>query len=112
MTAEAQAGGAGESVLCAKCDHSNPLDLEVCAHCGAHLYVFCRFCGKKNPRAARRCSCGADLHRPRRRRSAGKAARKRVRLTVLILGFVALALSMVYAVGWLVYWLRSWHFLG
>lgn len=53
-----------EVVYCARCDHQNPWEFKTCEKCGAHLYVTCHNCGKRNERAAIRCDeCGRPLHR-------------------------------------------------
>jgi hypothetical protein len=97
MTSDAIDANAGEPVQCTKCEQPNPATSEVCSHCGAHLFVYCRECGKKNPRVARRCRCGAELHRPRRRRSTKKVVRKRIKLTLLTSAFVAFGIVMIYS---------------
>ena len=51
-------------VPCGKCGHLNPRRSNVCASCGAHLYVVCHRCGHRNERAHPRCTeCGQKLHR-------------------------------------------------
>ncbi len=51
-------------ILCAKCEHLNPGDTNVCSYCGAHLFVTCHHCGHRNQRAYSRCAhCRRRLHR-------------------------------------------------
>jgi uncharacterized paraquat-inducible protein A len=50
-------------VLCAKCEHLNPASAELCEKCGAHLYIACTHCGRKNKRVDARCyHCHHRLH--------------------------------------------------
>jgi ribosomal protein L40E len=54
----------GRGVLCAKCEHLNPLDVERCEYCQGHLFVVCKDCEHKNPRVLAKCGkCGRSLHR-------------------------------------------------
>jgi hypothetical protein len=58
-TAEAKRG-----VLCAMCEHLNPLGRSTCEFCKAHLYLACSRCGSRNARVQSRCSqCNRELHR-------------------------------------------------
>lgn len=45
----------GRGVLCAKCDHLNPLGLDVCETCQAPLFVPCPKCGHRNPSVLEHC---------------------------------------------------------
>jgi ribosomal protein L40E len=61
------ASKASRGILCVKCEHLNPLQLEACEICQAKLHINCRECGAKNPRVGSRCvQCQRRLHKPRR----------------------------------------------
>ncbi len=45
----------GRGVLCAKCEHLNPLGIEQCETCQAPLYVSCPKCGHRNPAVLDHC---------------------------------------------------------
>ncbi|HTI69321.1 MAG TPA: zinc ribbon domain-containing protein [Candidatus Limnocylindria bacterium] len=53
---EEAADPSGErGVLCPKCEHLNPADLELCEICNAKLSTICSYCGTKNGRVLTRC---------------------------------------------------------
>lgn len=45
----------GRGVLCAKCEHLNPLGLEACETCHSPLFATCPQCGHSNPRVLDHC---------------------------------------------------------
>jgi hypothetical protein len=63
-TYPAKAASANRGLLCAICEHLNPLELDKCESCHAHLYIYCGRCNTKNQRVHSRCvKCNRRLHR-------------------------------------------------
>ena len=92
----------GRGILCAKCEHLNPVGLEKCETCQAHLFVFCTYCGTRNGRVLTRCT------KCRRRLKAGLGRklrdtdRKPVNLIYIAIGLVVLvaaAAAVIKAAG-------------
>jgi ribosomal protein L40E len=74
---------------------------ERCVYCQAHLYVQCRDCGAKNPRAQEVCvHCGSNLHRVKRKRR-DKAPRFESDLPTFLVVCLIVLLALV---GW-----AFWH---
>ncbi|KAB2667613.1 MAG: hypothetical protein DVB31_07965 [Verrucomicrobia bacterium] len=86
-------------VLCVKCEHLNPMGLDDCEFCKAHLFVNCLECGAKNPRVGARCvQCGRRLHKSKRGSSRDRKALSREWTLGIIVGIVlALVLVVVMA---------------
>ena len=74
-------------VLCAKCEHLNPPQMNECETCGAHLFLACKECGEGNERVRTRCvKCGRRLHRSlwqRSRKRMGRSGRLAVAKVLL-----------------------------
>lgn len=103
----AASGGAGEAgrpvarrgVLCIKCEHLNPPDIEACEDCGAHLFVNCQECQTKNPRVSARCShCGRRLHKRKKRHGREERGVNLVFIG-LVLGAILAAIIAVFVVA-------------
>ncbi len=85
-------------ILCARCEHLNPLDKDRCESCKAHLYVMCHRCGEKNPRVHSRCkSCRRRLHLGLSERIGAKKSSGPINLLYLA-GAVVLVVAGVIAV--------------
>ena len=62
----------GRGVLCGKCEHLNPSELENCEYCDEPLHMTCTTCGQVNARVLTQCTkCRSPLHR-----AAGAPARE------------------------------------
>ena len=73
-----------KEVLCAKCEHLNPARLDTCSSCGAHLYIACHACGRRNRRVNSQClECGRKLHRAWWRRWKSRNLNKSAKTTLL-----------------------------
>jgi hypothetical protein len=54
----------GRGVLCARCEHLNPSELETCEYCDTPLHMKCPACSVVNPRVLTQCTeCRTPLHR-------------------------------------------------
>jgi hypothetical protein len=80
-------------VLCVKCEHLNPLGVDLCETCKTHLFVNCLECGTKNSRVSPRCSdCGRRMHKRRRRDEPGGRGVNRLYVGIVL---VVLAVAIV-----------------
>jgi ribosomal protein L40E len=87
-------------VLCVKCEHLNPIDLDDCETCKAHLYVNCLECGAKNPRVGSRCvQCGRRLHKSKRGSSRDRRPLSRGWTLGIVLGIVLAIVLVVVLAG-------------
>ncbi len=54
----------GRGVLCARCEHLNPSELETCEYCDTPLRMKCPACAVENARVLTQCTeCRTPLHR-------------------------------------------------
>lgn len=97
-------------VLCVKCEHLNPVHLEVCEFCRTHLWVSCRHCGAKNRRVNIRCDeCHRRLHKGRS--SSGRSRGSWTTLNLWVVGTVIGGIVFVLLLLFLLSgqkWLRLW----
>jgi len=83
----------GKAVLCAKCDHPNPTNVDRCEVCHGHLYIVCRDCKHTNPRTLQRCTrCDRRLHRSMRDRERSGESRP-LNLIYAMVALVALVIA-------------------
>jgi hypothetical protein len=86
-------GEAGKGILCAKCDHLNPLNVNRCEVCHGHLYIVCRDCNHTNARILQRCTrCDRRLHRSLHDRDRAGEARP-LNLIYAIVALVAFVIA-------------------
>lgn len=86
-----------KGVLCVKCEHLNPVSLDKCETCDAHLFVVCSRCGHRNSRVLSRCAgCRGKLHRSIRERWKGGSEVQPVNLLYFGLGIIGIALMAAF----------------
>ena len=92
---QSAAAKAARGILCVRCEHLNPLELEECEICKTHLFVKCHECGAKNPRVGARCSvCQRRLHKTQ---GSSRKSRRGINMKVilLVLGGIAAAIALL-----------------
>jgi hypothetical protein len=91
----------GRGVLCQKCEHLNPADLEFCETCDADLYVECRRCHHRNLRVLARCErCRRRLQRSVGERLKSGPDRAPANVVAIIVGAVVVLLVAGGALWW------------
>lgn len=91
-------------MLCARCEHLNPVRVNECEECHAHLFLTCKECGEGNERTRTRCrNCGHRLHRglvSRCRRRLAASSHKLTAVKILLFGLaLVLAYNFIRLVG-------------
>lgn len=87
-------------VLCIKCEHLNPPDIENCEECGAHLYVNCQECQTKNSRVSARCShCGRRLHKRKKRRGREERGINLLYVALVLAGILVAIIAVIVVAG-------------
>ena len=98
----------GRGVLCQKCEHLNPADLEFCEQCDAELYINCGRCNHRNLRVLARCErCRRRLQRSFTQRLKSGPDRAPANVVSIVIGAGVVVLVMLVAGA--VFWWAGFH---
>jgi hypothetical protein len=89
-------------VLCVKCEHLNPITLDECETCRAHLWVNCHECGVKNRRVNVRCDeCHRRLHKGRSSRSGSRSRQAGFNWWIIgmVVGGIVFAIVLLFVIS-------------